>query len=154
MNKICFRSVLLLLIIVGMNSCSRRPITVFSEYVSQESLASYSVNTPDPHLNCPAVGQKLYISWNVPDCFCNQFPLELKLVIRFRNRAETVQTFAINKKMGSYVYQLLGDEYFEKEGIFSYKIQLLHDQDILDEWRHQIWVDLITFPEIGAREGE
>lgn len=142
----------LLLSIAGLNSCAPRPITVFSEYVSIENLASYSVNTPDPYLNNPAVGQKLYISWNVSDFSCKQFPLELKLFIRFRNRTEAVESFAINKTMGSYVYQLLGEEYFEKEGILCYKIQLLNDQEVLDEWRHQIWVDLITFPEVESEE--
>lgn len=138
---------ILLLAAAALVSCSHRTITVFTEYVSQESLASYSVNSPDPHFNAPAVGQKLYISWDITNLSCNQFPLELKLFLRFRNRTDTVKSFAINKTMGSYMYQLLGEEYFEKEGILSYKIQLLNDQKLLEEWRHQIWVDLITFPE-------
>jgi hypothetical protein len=143
--SVCFLGLGLLL-----NSCAHENISVFSEYISETSLASYYVNTPDPNLYSPPTGQRLFISWNLPDEFLNYNSLKLKAQIRFRNRQEITLWIDVLKRKGRYIYTLLNKDFFATEGILTYKIQLFGDDNLLDEWRHQIWVDLITFPDQDA----
>lgn len=41
------------------------------------------------------------------------------------------------------MYTLLNERYFETEGILTYKVDLMGDGQILEEWRHQLWHELI-----------
>lgn len=148
----------LLLFMLAIASCTpKHNLSAFSEYVTREQLASYMVGTPDPALNSPTVGQKLYINWSLPEEFkCSQ--LTLKVYMRFKDRTEDVQIIPLSETSGIYVYALLNEDYFEHKGFLTYKIELLADGELIKEWRHQMWVDLITFPkneadeELGERE--
>lgn len=129
-------------------ACTSQKLNVFSTYITQETLASYHVGTPDPCLNSPPVGQKLYMSWKLPPCYLEFQPLELKLSIIFHNRQRITETYPITKLKGSYVYSLLNKDFFEREGLFAYKVELIGNDEVLDEWRHLMWVELISFEEL------
>lgn len=124
--------------------CTPPKLTVFSTYVTRENLASFFVNTPDPALNCPPTGQKLFISWRLTnDDFLNA-PLEVRMHLRYHNRTHFEQSFPVTTLCGTYVYSLLNQEFFEKEGLMSYKIELFGNNKLISQWRHIIWVDPIT----------
>lgn len=144
-NSVLRKGVLLLLLLLSLSSCcTHEGLTVYSEYVTREELASYHVGTPDPRLSCPNVGQKIYINWKVCEVdACKK--LTLKLYLRFRDRTESTQTVELENSSGRYVFALLNEQFFERQGILSYKIDLLADDVVIDEWRHQLWVNLITF---------
>ena len=57
MKRFWLTSLLLLL-----TSCTEQRLAVQSQYIGLETLASYHVNTPDPHLNHPPIGERLIIS--------------------------------------------------------------------------------------------
>lgn len=124
-------------------SCKQSYLTVQTDYLSYRNLASYYVGTPDPRMNCPPIGQRLIISWSVPKSFLCYEDLHLEVTIRFRSRQEMTEFFTIGRNRGTYVYQLLNSDYLEKGGILSYKIYLVGSGCILEEWRHQIWAELI-----------
>jgi hypothetical protein len=124
-------------------SCCNSYLKVQSDYITYKDLASYYVDTPDPRRNCPAVGQRLIVSWGVPQKYLYYENLRLEITIRFRNREEKVEIFHISKNRGVYIFTLLNEDYFSKLGILTYKIDLVADGEILEEWRHKIWVDLI-----------
>ncbi|MBA3237702.1 MAG: 3-deoxy-7-phosphoheptulonate synthase [Parachlamydiaceae bacterium] len=138
--------VLLLLLLCLSSCCTHEGLTVFSEYVLREELASYHVGTPDPRLNYPDVGQKIYINWKASAEYINQ-KLTIKLYLRFRDRTENTETINLEEPKGRYVFSLLNEEFFARQGILSYKIEFLANDVVIDEWRHQLWVNLITFPD-------
>lgn len=133
-----------LLCIFGLTSCMER-LSVHTEYLSYQNLASFHVGTPDPELCCPTVGQKLVISWSLPKFFCSYNQLTLKIKIRFCNNEETEVTVRLNHLQGTYIYSLLNDDFFEKGGILTYKVDLLGNDLILDTWNHQLWAERISF---------
>ena len=47
------------------------------------------------------------------------------------------------KSHGLYLFTLINEDYFEKGGILTYKAELIKGDQILDEWYHQLWTDLI-----------
>lgn len=136
---------LMLLLIGTLCACtSHEKISAFSEYVNREDLASYLVGAPDPSLNCPTVGQRLYINWDLPKEYACQ-ELQIKLYMRFRDRSDLVQSVQLNQTSGIYVFELLNDEYFSRKGFLTYKIELYANGQLVEEWRHQMWVELINF---------
>ena len=127
-------------------SCFKNPtvLTVYTDYLSHETLASYHVNTPDPRLNNPSIGQRLIISWSVPKNYLSLDNLHLKITVRFRTREEMVELVSLRKKSGTFVYTLLNEDYIYTRGILTYKVDLIGGDCLIEEWRHQIWTDLIT----------
>lgn len=128
-----------------LQSCIAERLSVHTEYISIENLASFHVGTPDPELLCPTVGQRLVVTWALPASYECYTSLYLDIRMRFGNGEEKTITLFLKKRQGTYVYSLLNDEYFEKDGILTYKADLIGDGDILDEWRHQIWAEKISF---------
>lgn len=63
--------------------------------------------------------------------------------MRFRNKKEVILNHPITKAKGTYIYSLLNDDYIATDGILTWKVELIGDDLILDEWRHQIWTNLI-----------
>lgn len=143
------KHIFLLLLTILLVSCSNSYLSVHTDYLSHENLASYHVGTPDPRLNNPPIGQRLIVVWSVPKLCLYREDLHLEITIRFRNREEITENYPINAMHGTYVYDLLNEEYFKKRGMLSYKIDLICDGTILEEWRHQIWADRI---EVGDKE--
>lgn len=128
-----------------LSSCGRSSLTVQTDYLSHKNLASYFVSTPDPRQNVTAIGQRLIICWSVPKYYLSYENLHLQVTIRFRNREELIEIFHLPKTRGTYVYALLNEDYIAKRGILTYKVDLIGGDCILEEWRHQIWTDLISF---------
>lgn len=127
--------------------CSRTSLSVHTDYLSHENLASYHIETPDPRLNNPPVGQRLIVRWCVPQNYLEFEDLHLEITIRFRNRQEVVEQLDLLKRRGTYVYPVLNEAYVASRGILTYKVDLVADGNVLEEWRHQMWVDLITIGE-------
>lgn len=140
-----------------LTSCGRAMLTVQTDYITHKDLASFYVGTPDPRLNMPMIGQRLIVSWAVPPEFLAYDDLRFEITIRFRNREEIIEIFDISQRFGTYVYSLLNQDYIDKRGILTYKIDLVGGGYILKEWRHLIWSELITLPaeqESGNEEEE
>ncbi|MBS4167473.1 hypothetical protein [Parachlamydia sp. AcF125] len=139
----------LLLLWIGcfLPSCSRQILTVQTEYLCHENLASYHVRTPDPLLENPPIGQRLLISWQLPPSIRDTQDLTLHIELLFRDHTKETKVVPIQQKTGTYAYALLNADYSNKKGILTYKVQLALNNQILEEWRHQLWVELITLDE-------
>lgn len=140
-------------LIFALSSCSHPQLSLFSTYSIRENLASYRVRTPDPSLNCPTLGQHIYVNWHLNRHY--SLPVELKLFVRFGDRTETQENFYLTTHCGFYVYSLLNDDFFQKNGIVAFKAELLDTNgSIIQEWRHQLWVDRIVFVEKTDNESK
>jgi hypothetical protein len=145
---------LLLMTLFFLSSCtnSSSMITVHTDYLSHENLASYYVKTPDPRLNNPSIGQRLIVSWSIPKKLLLAENLHLKMTIRFRNREESVKIIPISERAGTYVYALLNEDYISTKGVLTYKIDLIGDNSIIERWLHQIWTELILIEQATSQE--
>lgn len=133
-------------------SCSSRMLTVHSDYVTIESLASFYVDTPDPLLNCPPYGERLVISWSVPSRLMKLEDPHLVLTLRYRNRDQIVRKIPLRRPSGTTLFRVLNDEYCETGGFLTYRVQLIAGSCMYEEWRHQLWAELIAIDQLDDEE--
>lgn len=135
---------ILLGLFILLTGCSTNThLSVQTLYFTRESLASYYVETPDPMLINPPVGQKLLVTWSLPKSYLDYADLHLNIRIRFRNREEIELNIPIEKRYSSYMFEICNDRFFETKGILTYKVDLIGGGLLLEEWRHQLWHELI-----------
>lgn len=134
-------------------SCQPRILSIQTEYLSHVNLASFHVGTPDPRLRNPPLGQKLIINWSLPYWDCDT-AYELTVKIRFKNGTSTSTSFVAKEPKGTFIYPLLNEDYFDKGGFKSYLATITADGVFLEEWRHQLWVNLIEISENVEDEQE
>lgn len=136
---------LILLALLLLCGCVYRPLTVQTQYFSKKDLASFRVDTPDPQLNTPPIGQRLVISWDLKDQWNWYEELHLKLTVRYRNREEITQETALYKACGYYLFNVADQNYFDTGGIQTYKVEMIGDGTVIHRVDHQLWNNLITF---------
>jgi len=145
MPKLINLSFIAILLLSSLVSCRTNQLIVQTKYFSHEDLASFYVDTPDPLQNNPPFGQKLLIFWNLnTDCYISQ-DVTIIYTIRFRNREEIQESFKVTKSRGYYTYALFNDDYFKSRGILTYKVDLMVDGVVIEEWRQHLWKELIQF---------
>jgi hypothetical protein len=132
-------------LLILLTGCAGQKLWVQSRYITIETLASYWVNTPDPRKENPNIGQCIFISWYIPASYLNFEDLHIEAFIRFRNGEMEHFDIPISKTKGFYEYCLLNEDYIQKKGFLSYKVNLMSGSNILEEWIHQMWVESIQF---------
>lgn len=136
-------SVLVAALLLCSTGCRGVKLACRSEYLYPTYLASVQVNTPDPIGTC-FFGQQIIVSWKIPKkCFSS--PLNLVLKIRFGSRELDAISVPIAKKRGTYIYRLINQEYWCKEGIISFQASLQNAQgETLETWNHFLWAEIIN----------
>lgn len=140
-----FFKLLLLLLAFNLLSCTQSRLVVQTQYFSHENLASFYVGTPDPLQNDPPVGQSLLIFWKLGCEYSDDKDITIKYTIRFRDKNEIQDSFKVTRSRGYFTYSLYNDDYFKKGGIQTYKVDLLIDDVVIEEWRQHLWKELIKF---------
>lgn len=120
-------------------------LDVQTQYLSHENLASYYIHTPDPRLDNPTLGQRLFIQWSLPASEFEGQDLTLYIKVRLRNHQERKETVPICKCHGTYFYQVLNQDYFDTGGIMTYLIEIRNGESVIECWRHPLWTELINF---------
>lgn len=154
LKNLNFRGTCALFSLILLSGCAKSLIEVHTDYITEESLASYVIGTPDPLLNNPPFGQRLIISWSVPAALLQEPDPHLLVTIRYRNRQEVQLHLKLNKRSGTYIHTLFNQEYCATRGILTYKADLIAGGSIWEAWRHQLWADLILFEESTPKEEE
>jgi len=126
-------------------SCQSHYLNVQTQYLSRQNLASFHINSPDPALERPLIGQRLMISWSVPKNFCYLDHLTLKLKVRLKDYQEEEIKVSIQQRVGTYFYDVVQDKFEYTGGILTYKADLLNENCLIYSWTHPLWTDLITF---------
>ncbi|MBS0615427.1 MAG: hypothetical protein JSR58_02615 [Verrucomicrobia bacterium] len=143
------RYVLLFLLLVG---CEKHYISVRQMQIGPDYLASAHIGSPDPRRADPPIGEKLVIDWSVPPDILTQNP-KIVLHLIFRNHTEKFEFIPIHHKMGFEVYSLLRKEFHEKQGLLTYRAEIVtQDGHIYRDWKHQLWVNLITLDHTSPEE--
>lgn len=142
MCKIIFTAFLALLA-----ACSSQHISISQQRIDRDYLASSHVHTPDPRQENPPFGQMLIVDWSVPRSILKKHP-QIILYLIYRNFTEEVFYYPITSGGGHKLFFLINKEYEEKKGILTYKAEIVTDDNqVYSEWRHQMWVNLITLQE-------
>jgi hypothetical protein len=138
-----------LLLLLLLSSCCHK-LSVRTAYLTEDSLASSHVGTPDPRRGCPLIGQQLIVSWCIPNGLWHGQELILNTTIRFRNREEWKKNVTCDRPIGTFIYEIQDEEFLEKKGILTYKIFLLEDGEVTEQWIHPLWqeqINLLKKPE-------
>lgn len=126
------------------SGCEKYYVSVAQQWMDVRYLASTHVNTPDPRQLKPPIGQMIIIDWRVPKSLLKKHPhVELKVI--YWNYTEKTVTFPIDQRMGWVTYKVIDEEYDATGGILTYKAEIVtEDGEKYREWKHQLWVNLIT----------
>jgi hypothetical protein len=127
-----------------LSGCSQYYLSVGQQWIDARYLASSHAHTPDPRQGHPPVGQMLVIDWRVPEEILKQKPEVVLELILWDYTTKTVR-YPITKKMDYTTFKLLNEEYEKCGGILTYKASILTPEGKpYREWKHQLWVNLIT----------
>jgi len=137
----------LALALLSLSGCEKYYVSVAQQWVDVRYLASTHVKTPDPRQDHPPIGQMMIIDWRVPKELLRRKP-HIQMTMVFWNYTEKTICFPIDKRMGWVTYKLLDEEYDQTKGILTYKAEIVdEDGTLFREWKHQLWVNLITIKE-------
>jgi hypothetical protein len=130
--------------------CRQYYLSVCQEWIDVRYLASSHVSTPDPRQEHPPVGQKLILDWRVPKEIFNEKPEVVLDLILWDYTTRQVR-IPIKRRMDFTTYWLLDEEYEKTGGILTYKATIETETGkIFREWKHQLWVNLITINQESA----
>jgi hypothetical protein len=127
------------------SGCTLHRLSVQTQYIGHENLASFHVGTPDPRLYAPMVGQRLLIQWSLCAEEVEGQEVFLNLKVRFRNHEEHEVKVPITSKRGTYLYEIANEAYDQSKGILTYYAEIRNASCVLASWRHPLWTPLITF---------
>jgi hypothetical protein len=125
-------------------SCDKYYLSLREVPVDASYLASTHARTPDPRKDNPPHGQKVVLQWSVPPEILDKQPQILFRVI-YKNHTEKEFIYPIESRLGYTVYSLLDQEFDETGGLLTYSADVMtSDHVVFREWKHQLWVNLIT----------
>lgn len=127
-------------------SCSRERLTVYTEDVVVENLASYIVQTPDPRKFYPFYGQQLMVSWNL-DRSAHWEASHVLLRIQFACGEDELVDIPCGRRKGYYIYRLMNQDYDERGAILSFVADLYEGECFIEEWRHPLFEERIELEE-------
>jgi hypothetical protein len=152
----CRSFLILLAILTGLLFTSCRPyyLSVCQEWIDVRYLASYHAGTPDPRLSDPPLGQKLILDWRVPKEIFKRHPVVILDLILWDYTTRQIR-FPIDSRLDYATYKLLDEEYQKTGGILTYKASIVtEDGEVFREWKHQLWVNLITINQETSASAE
>lgn len=124
------------------SSCGKPPLTLYTQYIDRRELASYHVGTPDPKLDCPDIGQRLVVKWNVPlDSKIEECRIEMKALLG--NRQTKSWSFGLSCRNGYRLIELLNEEYCQTQGFVAFKAELWEGLLLRAVWQHQLWNETV-----------
>lgn len=131
-------------VLLLLSGCKQYYLSVCQEWVDVRYLASTNVSTPDPRQEHPPLGQKLILDWRVPTDIYAKHP-EVVLNLIFWDYTAKEIHIPIKRRMDFATYRLFNEEYEKTGGILTYKAKIVtEDGEVFREWKHQLWVNLIT----------
>lgn len=126
-------------------------MTLKRAIIDKEQLASLFVGSPDPLQSDLPFGQKLILEFRLPSEAMEKKPLHLVLDLLYRDYSQESVTYPITQRQGEVTYVLGGLKYKEKRGFLTYRAQIIgNDKEIIREWEHLFWVDLIPLEALDA----
>ncbi len=129
-----------LLLLSLLSACSHTPaITARTEYFNEGYLASSRIETPDPCRTC-FNGQQIVMNWNLQT---RCLPATIVLSVRYGNHEFDEVVHEVNAPAGFWIFRLLNQEYWDRQGILSYSVRLYSGETLISAWNHHLWAEQI-----------
>lgn len=125
-----------------LNSCAYQSIHVRTEYLDRNYLASEQINTPDPLKAC-FLGQKAIVTWHLPNQYFRADNLTMVFQVRYGNFEVETLRIPVCYAHGTWVYEIINEEYCSKKGMSAYKVQIFDGETQIACWQHHVWADVI-----------
>lgn len=133
------------------SSCRGPSVDVIHKSVTKNDLASAFVKSPDPRREAFQEGEQLLISWNLGVKQTNKHTLIVSVL--FKDRSEEKIYKELESSSGVFSYFLVGKEFKDKQGIMTYKVEVLDfEKKSLIELEDRLWINIIRVE--PAREDE
>ena len=130
--------------------CSSPFLNVKSTPVNRDSLASTFVGSPDPLQKKPPIGQQLIIRWSLSSKVTLD-RLQMVLSTFYHDDSRETFTYPIRCKRGVMSYYLVGQDYVKKQGLRTYKVEIVDSKEgVIKVWKQILWFDPINLEEIGS----
>ncbi len=135
--------ILICLILVG---CTTSHVTVNRYPVLPQDLPSAYIESPDPMLKNPLIGQVLDVRYRVKHLEKEKIPYLLILKVIYKNLEEETISHAVFNEKGSFEFSCVNDTYESTGGILTYRADLTtFDGEVIAAFKHKLWFELITF---------
>lgn len=144
-------------LLAHLTSCHFHRLEVQTQYIGEESLASFVVATPDPRIANPPIGQRLLIQWWLDQSEWQKNSCYLALRVRFRNHQECEQKIAIDRAKGYCLYQVQGALFRQTGGVITYLAEIIQlsknegadqteerTEEVIARFQHPLWKTLIN----------
>lgn len=90
------------------------------------------------------MGQKIILDWRVPKEIFKRNPEVVLDLILWDYTTRQIR-IPIKSRLDYATYRLLNEEYEKTGGILTYRAVIVtEDGEVFREWKHQLWVNLIT----------
>ncbi len=144
----------LLAFLTSLTGCSQYYLSIAQQWIDVRYLASTHAKTPDPRQDHPPIGQMLVLDWRVPSEILKKKPQVVLDLIFWDYTTKTVE-IPIRKHLDYATFKLLNEDYDKTGGILTYKAKIVtQDGEVFREWKHQLWVNLITLDQDTPMEIE
>ncbi len=129
--------------VLCLSSCSQPSLSSFTEFIDNDYLAGAQLGIEQgPHDEI--FGQQIVITWNLPYRMQKLLPATLHLSIYYGDGKTEKLTYEVCQLSGYRVYCLKGNDYYNRQGIVSYKVALLSKDKEIVSRRHHIWTEVIA----------
>lgn len=106
-------------------------------------LSSQRIDTVDPFNKC-FFGEQIVVYYRFPQRSLSD--QKLILTIRYKDHSYETLVFSLCKQRGYWIYRLINENYGAHGGILSYKVELYQNDEMIQMWKHHLYVDLIEIP--------
>jgi hypothetical protein len=136
-----------LILLTALSGCGRYYVEVYQKKIDATDLASTEVNTPDPRQEHPPYGQMLTVEWQLPQNLLVENPLVMLDVI-FWDNIERHYVWPVQGRKGFVTLPIINKQFEKTGGVLAYRARILTEEGtVFREWRHQLWVNLISMDE-------
>jgi len=114
--------------------------------VLKEDLPSYYIESPDPALQNPLIGQILVCRYQIRAFDPKSVPYLLMLRVIYKNLDEETHSVALYSSNGAIEFKILGEKYEATGGALTYRADLLtEDGAVVADFKHRLWFEIIQF---------
>lgn len=79
----------------------------------------------------------------MPACASIEYPLLLVVEVRYGTREIESFTHRVEGRKGFWTFRLVNKDYWCREGIVAYKVNLCQDGESIDQWTHHLWSEIL-----------
>ncbi|EPP38078.1 hypothetical protein BOKEGFJH_00441 [Chlamydia avium] len=137
-------------VILSLSSCSQPSLSSFTEFIDNDYTAGAQLGIEQGAGHDELFGQQVVVTWSLPYRMQKLLPATLHLSIYYGDGKTEKLTYEVRQLSGYSVYCLKGDDYYNRQGIVSYKVSLLSEDKEIVSRRHHIWTEVIAIDTFGA----